>query len=1107
MRLRQLRMIVAAVMALGAMLSLPAGAAAAGAPTVSGVSAANLQGTSAFLRGQVDRNELPTTYRFEYVEQATYEADQPGGWQQATATATTPIGSGAGERTATASLSDLRPLTEYRFRLVATNEAGSASAEATFTTTAGFGFLPGEEGVAIEVRERDGFLARQAGSHPSSMTIATGFNLAGKSSGEPGVPFSDGDLRELRIDLPQGFVENPTAVGQCTIAEFNTPRESPFQQSLSGESCPLDSQIGIVAVDSSYAGGATRYFGVFNLAPPPGAPAQIGFNPYGMPIAFDREIRTEGGGFALSLRLRDFPQRFDVHGMRMTLWGTPWLIEHDKQRGDCLNEIDPTAGFGTSAQLEDEPPLPQYPAGPKYEPGTCSVGNPRVAETHPKAYLTLPTICGVPMRFGVRARSWQGEEAERSLTSLDSGGQPDGLEGCNFLARDSVGSVRPATDRASSATALDFDLEVDQAGLIDNVTERGREILSVRAPSQTKEAVVALPVGMTINPSVGSGLGVCTPAQYAAETATSDPGAACPNASKIGTVTVRTPLAEAPLEGSLFLAQPDDPATAAPGAENPFDALVGLYMIAKLPSRGLIVKLAGKVDPDPASGRLVTTFQNLPQLPYTRFTVHFREGQRSPLASPPECGSYQVGIALTPWLEPNDVFHGSSAFTLSHGVGGGPCPAGALPFQPQSQAGNLNRSAGSYSPFYLRLTRTDSEQEFTSYSATLAPGLLGKLAGVTRCPEAAIAAAKTNRGFAETANPSCPASSRLGHTLSGYGLGGTLAYAPGTLYLAGPYNGSPISIVAVNAATVGPFDLGVVIVRSAIRIDPRSAQASIDALGSDPIPHILKGIPLHLRDIRVYLDRPEFTLNPTSCDATAVISTLTGAGALLGDPGDDTRADVPNHFQASNCSALGFAPKLKISLRGGTKRGRYPALHAVYRPPAGGANLERVAVTLPPSIFLAQEHIDTVCTRGRYAAEDCPPGSIYGRARAVTPLLDEPLEGPVVLRPSDNPLPDLVADLRGGGVRIEVPARIDSKGGGLRGTFVGLPDAPVTSFTMDLFGGKRGVLANADNLCASAQRFGAPMIAHNNKTATLRPRLGVKCKGKRTAGKRKGGRK
>jgi hypothetical protein len=979
---------------------------------------------------------------------------------------------------------------------------------------AAFGLLPGDSGFAVTATEPDdpavvvggsasGGIDTLAGSHPYALSTTIGFNPGPEFPGEPGVPYSDGDVRNLRLDLSPGVVENPEVVASCSTERFNTPRQSPFQESLSGESCPDDSQIGLVTVDSSYAGGQTRSFGLFNLTPQPGTGPLIGFNPYGMPITFNRTIDSSGGVYRLALEARDVPQELNVSGLTMTFWGNPWSSGHDLQRGDCLNEEDPADGFGTAAVLEPEGrirPVPPKP-GPysTYVAGTCSVGDPFDDATSPRAYLTLPTVCEGPLSFELTATSWQGGPAVTRTSVGHDGSGPLPLQGCDIKSFRTAAAVQPLTDRTSTSAGLNFDLDVDQSGLLNNVSNKGRLRPGVQAPSQVKRAVVTLPEGVTVNPSVAAGLGVCTPNQYAVETAASAPGAGCPNASKIGEVSVDTPLFEAPLTGGLFLAQP---------YRNPFNSLLALYLVAKLPQSGVLIKLPAEITPDPLSGRLTATFEDLPQLPYTHFRAHFREGQRSLMATPASCGDYRGGLDLVPWIDQSLTVHDDFFLTFKAGIGGGPCPAGPTPFTPTAPAGDLNRTAGAYSPFYLRPTRSDGEQEFTSYSAKLPPGLLGRIAGIPFCPDAALEAAKLKTGLEEEQSPSCPAASSIGHTIADYGLGSTLTHAPGGLYLAGPYHGDPLSIVAVDSATVGPFDLGVIVVRSAIDIDPRTSQVTIDSAGSDPIPHIIKGIPLHLRNIRVYISRAGFTLNPTSCAQFSIESVLTGSGARFSDPSDDVAALASTPFQVSDCSSLGFRPKLALRLRGGTKRGKYPALTATVTPRPGDANIARTSVALPPSEFLAQEHIKTICTQVQFTARRCPPSSVYGHARAITPLLDEPLEGPVYLRASRTEVPDLVADITGRGIRIEVVGRIDSVRGGMRATYEVLPDAPVSKFSLTLLGGKRGLLVNSDSACGAA-RATARIVGQNNLGAILHPPLiNPRCRAhKRGAAKDRGHRR
>ena len=954
--------------------------------------------------------------------------------------------------------------------------ANAASLPLAPAAQAAFGLLPGTEGFEVTATEENGSLDNRAGSHPYALTTEVNFNLAGESPGQPGVPFTDGDVRDLRLELPLGLMQNPTATAQCTQTQFHTPRVSPYEASRSGESCPDKSQVGVVAVHSSYGGGSTRTFGVFNLVPPPGVPSELGFNPYGAPIALIAHLREAGAAYGFTLGAADLSQLVDFYGFKLTLWGAPGVASHDSERGNCLDEPEPAVPFGR-----------------------CSVNVSGAISA--RAYLTWPTSCAGPMAWSLSADSWQQPNpATAGLFSHYSQGEPLTLEGCEALGFQAVSAGQLTNSRASSASGFHFELTVGGAGVL------ARKRL---APSQLRKAVVSLPAGITVNPSLAAGLGACTPAQYESEAASTPPGAGCPNDSKIGDFTAESPLLEGIVNGSIFLAQPDNPATTAPGAENPFDSLLALYMIARSPERGLIVKAAGKVAPNLATGQLTASFEDLPQLPYTHLNVHFREGQRAPLITPAACGSYTTQIDLTPWSGPGGAGHDSSQSPILSGLAGSPCPAAATPpFQPAASAGTLNSYAGAYTPFYLHLTRTDSEQEITSYSAALPPGLLGRIAGVPFCPDADIEAAKAETGTEEEEHPSCPASSEIGHTYTGYGVGGVLAYAPGKLYLAGPYHGAPLSIVAIDSAKVGPFDLGVIVVRSAIDVNPRSAQVSIDSAGTDPIPHIRDGIPLHLRDIRVYVSRPDFTLNPTSCEPFSVTSTLTGSSAPFTDP-RDASASATDPFQVRFCSSLRFAPELRLRLKGGTRRGDYPSLRATVTPHPGEANIAAAAVTLPPTEFLEQGHIREVCTRPQLEAEACPPGSVYGHASATTPLLEEPLRGPVYLRSNggERPLPDLVAVLHGRGIRILLEGRIDSSHGGLRASFEGLPDAPVSKFTMTIAGGrKRGLLVNAANLCASPPLAIARFLGHNDSGLALRPRLGVSCPRRSRKPRGRGGR-
>jgi hypothetical protein len=916
-----------------------------------------------------------------------------------------------------------------------------------------FSFRPGSEGFSATPLKEGATAATQAGSHPTALKLSVGF--------QGSAPFTEGDLKDLSFELPGGLFENPTAVPTCNQAAFHEPRFSSFETSLSGESCPDKAQVGTLTLSSSFAGGETRTFGLYNLDPPPGVPSEVGANPYGAPIIFIPEIRQAEGEYGITLKSANVSQLTDVSGLTLSLWGNPWSVLNDPQRGNCLNEAEPSFGWSK-----------------------CSVGRP--SKNPPIAYLTLPTACEA-LPFRATATSWQGGgEIERSATA-------PALSGCETLSFEPKAVAQLSDPRASSASGYEFDLDVDTSGILN--PER-------LAPSPIRKAVVSLPRGVTINPSVGAGLGVCTPAQYQAETPLSPPGAGCPNESKIGDFTVNSPIIDKTIEGAIFLAAPHD---------NPFGSLIAVYLVAKSTDRGILVKVAGELRADQSDGTLTATFDKLPQLPYETLRIHFREGQRSPLATPASCGQISTEADLTPWRNPNLIRHESLPAQISAGVGGGPCPQGLAPFAPHAKGGTLNSQAGAYSPFYLHLTREDVEQEITSYSATFPPGLLGKIANIPYCPDSVIEAASHRTGVQERDHPSCPASSQIGRTSAGYGLGQVLTYAPGKLYLAGPYRGSDFSIVAIDSALVGPFDLGVVIVRSAIRIDPETTQASIDATGTDPIPHIIDGIPIHLKDIRAYIDRPNVTINPTSCEPSAVSSALNGSGAQFGVQADDTLATATAPFQAFNCGALGFKPSLALRLKGGTRRSKHPALRVVVKPRPGDANIAKAQVALPSSLFLDQGHIKTICTRGQFARHACPSESVYGHVKAYTPLLEEPLEGDAVLRSSNNVLPDLVFVLKGHGIEVDVAGKIDSVNGGLRGTFSSIPDAPVSKFELTLDAGKQGLLVvSARNLCAKQQLADSKFIGHANKGLVWKPEVRAECKAKKKGkGKKahKGGRR
>jgi hypothetical protein len=906
----------------------------------------------------------------------------------------------------------------------------------------------------------------QAGSHPYQMNVSTHF--LSHPSGKGGETLEEA-LKDIDVSQVPGLAGSISAVPVCPTASFLTMTANIIGAPV--PDCGSSTAVGVIAVKlGTKVGTSVAYGTLYNLAPPPGVAAKLGFAITRIPVTIELGL-SEHSPYNIVGGPTNTTQLLEVLAAKLMIWGTPADPAHNPLRGSCLDVVS-----GGSD-------------------GICPSNSAEVP------FLTLPRACQGPLKTTYKADSWQnpGVFVEGFTETHEAAGNPQGFTGCGKLGFEPEITATPTTKAATSPTGLDFSLDTRNEGLLNPAGISNSDI---------EEAVVTLPQGFSTNPSLAEGLNVCSEADLSRETAFSEAGAGCPNASKIGSVEIESPLVEDKLlKGSLYVATP---------YENQFNSLLALYIVIKDPELGISVIQAAKVTPDPVTGQLITTAEDMPQLPFSHFRLHFREGTRSPLASPPGCGAYAASAVLTPWSGGTPITT-TSAFSIVVGPESGPCPSGGTPpFHPGLEAGTINNAAGRYSPFYTRLSRNDSEQEITHFSIKLPPGVIGKLAGIPYCSDQAIAAATARTGphggQEELEAPSCPAASEVGHSLAGAGVGPSLAYAPGKIYLAGPYHGSALSLVAITAAKVGPFDLGTVVVRFALKINPETAEVFVDATGSDPLPHIIKGIPVHLRDIRAYVDRPNFVLNPTSCARTSTASTVLGSGTNFGSEADDQPVTVTSPFQAADCASLGFAPKLALSLKGSTKRGGTPALKATLTYPKGYyANIASAQVTLPHSEFLEQSHIKTICTRVQFAAgggngEQCPAASIYGKAKAITPILSDPLEGPVYLRSSSHNLPDLVAALHNGQINIDLDGRIDSvKGGRIRNTFEAVPDAPVSSFTLELQGAKKGLLVNSTNLCKSTNRAIADFTAQNGKVSDTNPVLSAQCpKGRKGKQKAKG---
>ncbi len=893
------------------------------------------------------------------------------------------------------------------------------------------------------VTDGEGQPVSGAASHPFALTTSFAVNTMPAPAGSLALFLpARGNVKDIEVALPPGLLANPTSAPRCTPHQFTTVHG--VVKGLSNHAineCPEDSAIGVISLRQVEGHMGKIGLGggpIYNLVPPKGMPAQFGFQADGAPIYIDAKLRS-GSDYGASAMLRNTSEAKRISAATVTIWGVPAEASHDGLRGSC-------------AELG----------------GLCP------AEEEPRPFLRLPSSCEVALAITMSFNTWT--EPGIMLSRQASQEAPSG---CALPDFSPSLEAQPTTNVADSPSGLHVDLHLPQ---VEN--EEDPEGV---AEADLRDATVTLPEGLLVNPASADGLASCSTTQIGFEGIKegqlrfSPEPPACPDASKVGTVDVDTPLIDHPLPGAVYLAKQSD---------NPFNSLIAIYITVGDPQSGIVVKLPAKVSPDLATGQLTTTATDNPQTPFEDFKLDFFAGDRAPLRTPSACGpAYTTTTDLKPYSFPESGPDRtpSDSFAISAGPAG-PCPSGVL--AAKLSAGLVNPSAATFSPFTLRLSREDASGEFTALNAATPPGLAAKLAGIPYCPEAAIAQASARsepgQGALQAAQPSCPPASAVGSTQAGAGAGPSPFFAPGTAYLAGPYEGAPLSLVATIPALAGPFDLGVVVNRIALHLDPETAQVSAI---SDPFPTTLAGIPLDVREIRVNLSRPDFTLAPTNCEPRSIDATVFGrAGASLG---------LSERFQVGGCEKLPFKPKLSLRLSGGTSRGDHPALRAVVNyPKAPYANIASTSVALPHSEFLAQEHIRTICTRVQFAAHACPKGSIYGTATATTPLLDEPLKGPVYLRSSSHALPDMVVALHGQ-VDIELVGRIDSHKGGIRTSFETVPDAPVSKFVLDLPAGAKGLLVNSRDVCAHPARASAQMNGQNGKTYDTRPLLKAPCRAKK----------
>ncbi|HEX5592887.1 MAG TPA: hypothetical protein VFX35_06020 [Solirubrobacterales bacterium] len=700
-------------------------------------------------------------------------------------------------------------------------------------------------------------------------------------------------------------------------------------------------------------------------------------------------------------------------------------------------------------------------------------------------HITLPTTCFDQNQWPHLYSTWfRGESWGEPNPTFPEGSTPFEAKlpsptGCDKVPFDPGMKVGAGTDEVDSpaAATVETTLPFDPAKEGGEVRNDGKEGIS---QSHVRKAEVTLPQGMGLNPSGAQGLVACTNDQFKKGQRVWDNE--CPAASNIGTVEVDSPPLAEPLKGNVYV-----------GTQNSRDPESGeqfrILLEAKNAHEDINARLIGNVKANAKTGqlnvvltdRLVNQFagalpEGLPQVPFESIKVSL-DGSKQVLTSPPVCTAEGTSH-FEPWARPGENKPVSSSVTLSKDPTGGDCPKtmAERKFAPGYKANTNSTKAGAYSPFHVLITKKNGEQELKVVDVTLPKGLTGKLAGIPYCSEAAIAAAAANSGAAEAAKASCSGESLIGTATTNSGTGVPLRLT-GKVYLAGPYKGAALSLVTVTPAVAGPFDLGTVVVRVALNVEPETAQ--IHAV-SDVIPDVFGGVKLDLRSINLDIDRSKFMLNPTNCKAQATTGQIKGGGADPTNSSAFSSYGVNDPFQAIGCKELGFKPKLKVKLNGPTKRAKNPRLTAILTAKKGQANVLRTALTMPHSLFLDQAHIGTVCTRPQLAAHACPKKSVYGHAEAKSPLLDKKLKGKVFLVSSNHELPDLLVDLRGQ-VEIYLRGVISGKHGGLKTVFNNVPDVPVSKFTLKMKGGKKSLLVNSTNTCAKPQRAKLNIKGQNGK--------------------------
>jgi hypothetical protein len=919
------------------------------------------------------------------------------------------------------------PVGENRVVLSGGGAGGPALADdpVTFSPVpAGFG-LDGFLADAFTGPSEGAAVVRQAGAHPGELRFDLDFDLKATHDPELGL-FTEPDHRLKRVDttLPLGFIGNPLAAPTCPQELMNK-----LAPGATGgfPLCPAASQVGTVdllteagkqmlGVDQP---NATQQLPVYNVEPRSGELAELGFVIQTAVVHIDISLDPTDG-YAVHATIDDSPTLVPVRSAHLTLWGVPTEASHDALR------------FHPSATGS---PLDNYYGATDNEPS--------------RPFLTLPSQCDTPGFTAMTLRSWTEPENPFSIQS-----PPVRETGCEDQKFTGTLSAQPTETSASSPSGLAVDLSIPQ----------NEQVPGLGTPPLRK-VTLRLPVGVAVNPSSAGGLQACSEAEIGL--GANNP-VGCPDASRIGTVELQTPVLADAVHGSLFLA--------AQGA-NPFGSLIALYLVLEDHERGLLVKLAGRGALDPVTGQISTTFDESPQLPFSHLHVQLKSGPRAPLRTPEVCGAYRTTAELTSWNSMLPVVVAGDSFNITSGPGGGSCAAPG--FAPSFAAGSASAQAGAFASFTTTLSRGDGDQRFAGVQVRTPPGLSGIIKGVPECPEA-----QANAG-------TCDASSLVGHATVGAGSGSNPFYVQsGEVFFTGPYKGAPFGLSIVVPAVAGPFNLGTVVVRAAISVDPNTAQLTVT---SEPFPTILQGIPLDIRSVTVSIDRSGFALNPTGCEPSSVNATVAsthGASATVSSP-----------FNIANCAALPFAPRFTVSVSGHASRANGVAFDAKLVIPARGQSDPHVVkVALPKQLPSRSATLKRACLAAVFEANPaaCPAASVVGSATARTPVLPVAVTGPAYLiSHGGQAFPDLVIVLQGDGVRLDLVGNTRIKNAITTSTFASAPDVPVETFELKLPAGPHSLLttfvpARANySLCATKLVLPTQMTAYNGRQVNQNTKLTV----------------